>query len=229
MELIYAGKTKNVYRLDNGKLLLKFKDDVTGENGVFDPGSNSVALSIEGVGRANLQLSVLFFDELSKRGIHTHYVSSDIDKNEMIVLPAHVFGKGIEVICRYHAVGSFFKRYGSYIEYGAPLTGYVECTLKDDVLGDPLITSEGLDILGIMKPEMFDSLKIQTKQIAGIVREMLALKGLDLFDIKFEFGYVDNEIILIDEISSGNMRVYRNNNPLDPMELASIMLGSSMR
>ncbi|MDD4773952.1 MAG: phosphoribosylaminoimidazolesuccinocarboxamide synthase [Eubacteriales bacterium] len=229
MDLIYTGKTKNVYRLENGHYLLKFKDDVTGENGIFDPGSNAVGLSIAGVGRANLQLSVLFFDELSRRGIRTHYVSADIDKNERVVLPAEAFGKGIEVICRYHAVGSFLKRYGSYVKYADPLPGYVECTLKDDERGDPFITSEGLEVLGIMKPGMFNSLKIQTQQIAGIVREMLASKGLSLYDIKFEFGYADNKVILIDEIATGNMRVYRNGNPLDPMELASIMLGDPLK
>ncbi|MHB1152930.1 MAG: phosphoribosylaminoimidazolesuccinocarboxamide synthase [Eubacteriales bacterium] len=225
MDLIYKGKTKNVYRLDDGNFLLKFKDDVTGENGVFDPGSNTIGLSIEGVGRANLQLSVLFFNELTKRGIRTHFISADKDKNEMVVLPAKVFGKGLEVICRYRAVGSFFRRYGAYTEFAASLPAYVECTFKDDALGDPLVTSEALDVLGIMKPEMFCSLKNQTQQIAGVVREMLAEKGLELYDIKFEFGYVDNEVILIDEIASGNMRVYRNNESIDPMELASIMLG----
>ncbi len=224
MELIYTGKTKNVYRLEDGKCLLKFKDDVTGENGVFDPGSNSVGLSIEGIGRVNLQLSVLFFEELAGRGIKTHFISADIEKAEMVVLPAKTFGNGLEVICRYRAVGSFFRRYSAYIDFAAPLPAYVECTFKDDALGDPLVTSDALDVLGIMKPEMYESLKKQTQQIAGVVHEVLAGKNLELYDIKFEFGYVGDKIILIDEIASGNMRVYRNGVFVDPMELASIML-----
>lgn len=57
MELIYTGKTKNVYRLDNGNYQLQFKDDATGEDGVFDPGSNNVGLTIEGAGRAGLRLT----------------------------------------------------------------------------------------------------------------------------------------------------------------------------
>ena len=48
MKLVYTGKTKNVYALDNGNYLLKFKDDCTGKDGVFDPGENSVGLTIEG-------------------------------------------------------------------------------------------------------------------------------------------------------------------------------------
>ena len=225
MKLVYKGKTKDVYALENGNYLLKFKDDVTGENGVFDPGANTVGLSIEGIGRQNLRTSILFFEELTRRGIKTHYVSADVDKAEMEVLPARVFGKGLEVICRYRAVGSFIRRYGSYIESGAPLPAYVECTLKDDALGDPLITCEGLDVLGIMTPAMFEQLKAKTQQIAGVVKEMLADKGMELYDIKFEFGYVGDEVILIDEIASGNMRAYKDGKPVDPMVLTAAMLG----
>ena len=69
MELVYTGKTKNVYALENGNYLLKFKDDCTGKDGKFDPGENSVGLTIEGVGRVNLQMSVYFFEKLREAGI----------------------------------------------------------------------------------------------------------------------------------------------------------------
>ena len=225
MELVYKGKTKDVFKLENGNYLLKFKDDVTGVDGVFDPGANEVGLSIEGVGKANLRMTKMFFEELAARGIKTHYVSCDIDKCEMEVLPAKVFGNGLEVICRYRAVGSFLRRYGAYCKEGDKLNAYVECTLKDDALGDPLITGEGLEALGIMTPEMFASLKEQTQTIAGVVSEVLARYNTELYDIKFEFGYVGNEVILIDEIASGNMRVYRDGKYIEPMELSDIVLG----
>jgi len=225
MKEVYVGKTKDVFALDNGNYLLLFKDDVTGENGVFDPGANTVGLSIEGIGKQNLRTSILFFEELKKRGIKTHYVSADIDKAQMEVLPAKVFGHGLEVICRLRAVGSFYRRYGKYIEEGAVLPKYVECTLKDDALGDPLVTSEGLEALGIMTQEMFDSLKEQTQKITAVVEEILAKKGMELYDIKFEFGYVGDEVILIDEIASGNMRVYKDGVIMDPIDLTNEILG----
>ena len=106
-----------------------------------------------------------------------------------------------------------------YIKEGAELPAYVECTLKDDELGDPLVTSEALDALGIMNYAMFDQLKAQTQLIAGVVKEVLAKYGLELYDIKFEFGYVGDEVILIDEIASGNMRVYKDGEYIDPMKL----------
>lgn len=226
MQKIYEGKTKDVYSLENGNVLLKFKDDCTGKDGVFDPGENTVGLQIEGIGKENLKTSIHFFEILKEAGIKTHYVCADIEKATMEVLPATVFGKGLEVICRLKATGSFIRRYGDYIEDGAVLEGgYVETTLKDDAKGDPLITAEGLAALGIMSEAMFASMKAQTLAITKIVADDLAKKGLDLYDIKFEFGYHNDEVILIDEIASGNMRVYKDGKIVEPMDLTAIILG----
>ena len=229
MNLLYKGKTKDVYALENGNVLLKFKDDCTGKDGVFDPGENSVGLTIDGIGKANLQSSVYYFELCKKAGIKTHYVSADIENATMEVLPAECFGKaqggnGLEVICRLVATGSFIRRYGEYIKNGTPLEGgYVECTFKNDEKGDPLVTGEGLVALKVMTEEMFKSLKAQTLAITKIVADDLKTLGLDLWDIKFEFGYNNGEVILIDEIASGNMRVYKGDTIVDPVELTKII------
>ena len=220
MEKIYTGKTKDVYKLDNGNVLLKFKDDCTGKDGVFDPGENTVGLTIEGIGKANLKSSVYYFEMLKKAGIKTHYVSADIENATMEVLPGKVFGHGLEVICRLVATGSFIRRYGEYIADGTPLEGgYVECTFKNDAKGDPLVTAEGLVALGVMSMDMFNQMKEQTLKITKVVADDLKSIGLDLWDIKFEFGYNNGEVILIDEIASGNMRVYKDGKIVDPVEL----------
>ncbi len=225
MKKIYEGKTKDVYSLENGNVMLKFKDDCTGKDGVFDPGENSVGLTIEGIGKANLRTSVYYFDMLKENGIKTHYVSANVDEATMEVLPATVFGKGLEVICRLVATGSFIRRYGEYIADGTVLDGgYVECTFKNDEKGDPLVTSEGLAALGVMSEEMFASMKEQTLKITKIVADDLKKIGLDLWDIKFEFGYNNGEVILIDEIASGNMRVYKDGSIVDPVELTKLIL-----
>ncbi len=230
MKKIYEGKTKDVYALDNGNVMLKFKDDCTGKDGVFDPGENSVGLTIEGIGRANLETSVLYFELLKKAGVKTHYVSADVENATMEVLPAENFGKnlggnGLEVICRLVATGSFIRRYGEYIKDGTPLEGgYVECTFKNDEKGDPLVTGEGLAALGVMSPELFESMKEQTLKITKIVADDLKSIGLDLWDIKFEFGYHNGEVVLIDEIASGNMRVYKDGKIVPPVELTKLIL-----
>lgn len=225
MKKVYVGKTKDVYQLDNGNVMLEFKDDCTGKDGVFDPGENTVGLKIEGIGRANLETSVMFFEILKNEGIKTHYVSADIEKATMEVLPGKVFGKGLEVICRLVATGSFIRRYGDYIEDGTSLApGYVETTFKDDDKGDPLVTPDGLAVLGVMSLEQYESMKEQTIKITNIVANELKKKGLDLWDIKFEFGYNGDEVILIDEIASGNMRVYKDGKIVDPVTLTKIIL-----
>lgn len=224
MKKLYTGKTKDVYDLENGNYMLQFKDDMTGENGVFDPGANTVGAHIEGIGRENLRVSVKFFEMLNAAGIKTHYVSADIENATMEVLPAKPFGKGLEVICRYRAVGSFIRRYGAYIEDGAKLPAYVEMTIKDDDRGDPLITKEGLEVLGIMSGEQFDAIVKATKEITAIVAAEVEKAGAEFYDIKFEFGFNDQEVILIDEIASGNMRAYKDGKTLEPMELTALLL-----
>ena len=223
MEKIYTGKTKDVYKLDNGNVMLKFKDDCTGKDGVFDPGENSIGLTIEGVGDVNLRMSIYFFEKINAAGIKTHFVSADLDNTTMEVLPAKVFGHGLEVICRHKAVGSFIRRYGDYIEAGADLPAYVETTFKNDALGDPLVTKDALVCLGVMTEEQYDDMKAMTQKITQIIADDLAEKGLVLYDIKFEYGYdKDGKVMLIDEVASGNMRVYKDGEYIDPMTLSKL-------
>ena len=223
MKLVYTGKTKDVFALESGNYLLKFKDDCTGKDGVFDPGENSVGLTIDGVGDVNLRMSIYFFEKVNAAGILTHYVSADLENTTMEVLPARVFGKGLEVICRHKAVGSFYRRYSDYIEEGADLPAYVEMTFKNDEKGDPLVTKEGLVALGVMSDAQYEDMKVMTQRITKIVADDLLEKGLVLYDIKFEFGYdKDGNVMLIDEIASGNMRVYKDGEYIDPMTLSKL-------
>ena len=222
-KLVYTGKTKNVFEMPNGHYLLKFKDDCTGKDGVFDPGMNEVGLTIEGVGDVNLRMTDYFFKLINEAGIRTHFVKANFEDTTMEVLPAKVFGHGLEVICRLKAVGSFIRRYGEYIEEGSDLPAYVETTFKNDALGDPLVTKDGLVVLGIMTAEQYEAVKEMTQKITMIVADDMKEKGLDLYDIKFEFGYDANgDVMLIDEIASGNMRVYKNGEYIQPMTLSEL-------
>ena len=225
LRLVYRGKTKDVFALENGNYLLKFKDDVTGTDGVFDPGANTVGLSIDGMGRQNLETTVHFFELLKRAGIRSHYVSADLDKNTMEVLAAQPFGHGVEVICRKRAVGSFIRRYGSYIEEGAPLDDYVEMTLKDDAKNDPLITREALAALHIMDNAQYEAVVEETRRITALVAGELARHGLELYDIKYEFGKTANGVVLIDEISAGNMRAKDQGQNVEALELTARILG----
>ena len=104
-------------------------------------------------------------------------------------------------------------------------TPTIEFSYKNDDLGDPLITPDGLDAIGVMTLDQYAQMKAMTQKISGIVKEALAEKGLDLYDIKFEFGYYNGEVILIDEIASGNMRVYKDGEIVEPTDLTKLILG----
>lgn len=227
MELIYQGKTKDVYRNENKDIVLKFKDDVTGEDGVFDPGSNTVGLTIAGAGKSGLRMTSHFFKLIEDRGIPTHYIETNLDDATMTVKDAEMFGNGLEVICRYKAVGSFLRRYGAYCEDGQTLEAFVEVTLKDDMRDDPPISKDALAALHILTHEEYETLKGLTQEISNIVKGELGKQGLELYDIKLEFGKdkATGEIMLIDEISGGNMRVYKDRAHIQPMDLEKKLLG----
>lgn len=221
--LIYQGKTKDLHKDMEGNYYFQFKDDVTGKDGVFDPGENQVGAVMEGSGKSNVIVSTFFFELLKEKGIPTHFISSDVENSTMQIKPATVFGEGLEVICRFKAVGSFVRRYGLYVESGTDLDSYVEFTLKDDDRKDPLITQDALEQLGILKDGEYGRLKELTAKISEIIKEALAEKDLELYDIKLEFGRLEgsDEIVLIDEVSGGNMRVYHKSEYIDPLELVN--------
>ena len=82
------------------------------------------------------------------------------------------------------------------------------------------ITKDALVAIGVMTDAQYEDLKDMTQKITKIVADDLAEKGMELYDIKFEFGYApDGSVMLIDEVASGNMRVYKNGEYVDPMTL----------
>ena len=214
-EKIYSGKTKDLYALANDNILLVFKDDVTGgEDGVIDPGANAVIGQVEGKGRKSLAMTEHFFKCLHAAGIPTHLVRLDLEQASMEVRRAEPLGKdisgkgGLEFICRTRPWGSFQRRYQNYIgETTGDLDYLVEITIKDDERGDPLINDDTIVALGLLSQQHLDQAKDLTRQVCRIVESDLADKGLGLIDMKIEIGFVDGEVVVIDEVSADAMRV----------------------
>lgn len=213
-EKIYSGKTKDLYTLPNGNILLAFKDDVTGEGGTIDPGANTVIGQIEGKGRKALTMTDYFFKRLHVTDISTHFVNVDLEKCTMEVRRAEPLGMdingagGLEFVCRSRPWGSFVRRYQKYIRDTAQkLNHLVEITIKDDERGDPLINDDTIVALGLLSPAHLEQAKNITRHVCRIVEADLSDKGLSLIDMKIELGLVDNEVVVIDEISADAMRV----------------------
>ncbi|MCL2177773.1 MAG: phosphoribosylaminoimidazolesuccinocarboxamide synthase [Firmicutes bacterium] len=225
MEIFYKGKTKDVYKLANGNYVLRFKDTVTGwaDSGERDSGGNQVVGEVAGVGYNCLKVSKYYFELLNKNKIPTHFISANLDKVEMEVLPCQVFGFGLEWVIRYKATGSFTKRFGAFVEEGDDLPEVFEVTLKDDDRDDPPITEEILVALKKITAKEFKQLADLTRKSAQIVKADLAKKGAQLWDIKFEFGRdAKGKFVVIDEVSGGNMRVYKNGEKLSYEQVAAL-------
>lgn len=225
MKKIRDGKTKALFEAPDGNILLQFKDDVTGTGDVIDPGANDVIGKVEGKGNASLRLSKHFFEILKEKGIPSHYIEANPEDNTMLVKKAETFGEGLEFICRLKAAGSFLRRYGKYAKENQPFDYLVEITLKDDQRGDPLINDDALVQLNLLTEDEVKEAKELTKKVTELVKLECERFGLELIDIKFEFGKVDGKIVVIDEISGDNMRVRKNGNPVMQKELCNIICG----
>jgi phosphoribosylaminoimidazole-succinocarboxamide synthase len=199
MDVIYKGKTKNVLKDGAGNCYLLFKDAATGENGVFDPGSNTVGGSVAGKGKIGLTISKHFFELMEKKGIPTHYLGADLDQCLMKVRPVSV--PKLEFVLRYFTAGSMCRRFT--LEPDIPFDPpYLEVTLKDDDQGDPLISERLCLIKGLLKEGQYQEALELLVKAGEVLRAELKRLGLSLIDFKLEFGFdAEGHICIADEIT----------------------------
>ncbi len=210
MKTLYDGKTKTVL-LDEetGIVNLLFKDTATGENGMFDPGYNTVGGSVEGKGKIGLRISKYFFEIMEKNGIPTHYLGADIDKCLMQVRKLTV--PKLEFVLRYFTAGSMCRRFT--LPEGIPFDPpYKEVTLKDDEQGDPLISERLCLMKNMLLPGMYDEGLRIVEQVGEVLKRELAAMDLQLIDFKIEIGYdEDGKVYVVDEITPDIWRVKDKN------------------
>ena len=210
MKTLYDGKTKTVMLdEDTGVVNLFFKDTATGENGMFDPGYNTVGGSVEGKGKIGLTISKYFFELMEKNGIPTHFLGADIDKNLMQVKQLTV--PKLEFVMRYFTAGSMCRRFT--LPEGIPFDPpYKEVTLKDDEQGDPLITERLCLMKDMLIPGVFDQGLELVEKVGEVLKAELAKMDLQLIDFKIEVGYdKDGKVYVVDEITPDIWRVKDKN------------------
>ncbi len=224
MKTLYTGKTKDVL-LDEEKNIvhLLFKDSATGENGVFDPGSNSVGGSVEGKGKIGLAISKYFFELMESNGIPTHYIDADVDAGLMQVRNLTV--PKLEFVLRYETAGSMCRRFT--LEEGIVFDPvYTEVTLKDDIQGDPLISERICLMKGLLKEGQYDEALDILVRVGEVLRKELASLNLKLIDFKIEVGYDENgKMYVADEITPDIWRVRdENGNIPNQIDCAKMLL-----
>jgi phosphoribosylaminoimidazole-succinocarboxamide synthase len=218
MEIIYDGKTKCMLS-DGKKVLLQFKDTVTGDaHGRLDTGGDFVVGSVKGKGIASAKVAVYFFKLLKEFGIPTHFRRVRSDSEIEVLLAEKI---PLEVIYRARAFGSFLARYKGRVEPMAQLD-LIEFNLKDDALKDPLITPQAIVKLGLASEDELERMEAMARKIASVVAKALSARGLELVDMKLEFGRADGELLMVDELSGDTMRVRDKiqKRTIDQMELA---------
>ena len=242
LKKIYEGKTKDVYEYNENEILLYTKDETTGwwrknefKERFFeeDPGGNEVGPAIAGMGQKNLISSEYYFKKFHEAKIPNHYIDCNIDENLMLVDNGEIFGQGFEAIIRFYAMGSLLRRFPDQYTEGSPLSDFFETTLKSDADNDPPITKEDLIDQNILTANQYEQIKKICRRAADLIAADLKDENLTLVDIKFEIATVDDQIVLIDEISSGIMRVARGTvsteNILKEEELADILVTRAKR
>ncbi|MCD8107170.1 MAG: phosphoribosylaminoimidazolesuccinocarboxamide synthase [Oscillospiraceae bacterium] len=198
MDKLYEGKSKIVYEgTEPGTCIIKYKDTATAGNGVKKE-------DLPGKGLLNAKISNLIFDYLAKNGVKTHLIEV-LDETSVLVKKADIVM--VEVIVRNVAAGSFSKKYG--VPEGTKLLNTVtEFSLKSDELGDPMINDCQITALGVATQAELDELKAVSLKVDQLMSELFLKCGIKLIDFKLEFGRVDGELLLCDEISPDSCRLW---------------------
>ena len=197
--LLYEGKAKRLYATENEEILyVTYKDSATAFNG-------EKKAEINGKGILNNKITTILFEQLKKYGIESHFIEQ-LSENDQLVKKVEIIP--LEVVVRNIAAGSLSKRLG--LEEGTLLKHpIVEFYLKDDELGDPLLTNAHLDLLEIASSEEIDTLQTMALKVNQVLLPIFSDIGVTLVDFKLEFGKTaDGSILLADEISPDTCRLW---------------------
>ncbi|MEH7072992.1 phosphoribosylaminoimidazolesuccinocarboxamide synthase [Neobacillus drentensis] len=198
-ELLYEGKAKRIYATDEEQIVLvEYKDSATAYNG-------QKKADITGKGRLNNEITSLLFLKLKEQGIESHFIER-VSETEQLVKKVSIIP--LEVVVRNIAAGSLAKRLG--IEEGRDLsTPMVEFYLKNDELGDPLLTIDHVLELQVATAEEAAVLREKALQINTVLSSFFNELGIRLIDFKLEFGKdAEGTILLADEISPDTCRLW---------------------
>ena len=198
-QLLYEGKAKRLYATEDSNILfVEYKDSATAFNGEKKE-------EIAGKGVLNNRITTLIFEKLKSNGIESHFVKR-ISDHEQLVRKVEIIP--IELVVRNIAAGSLANRLG--LKEGTPLKRpIVEYYYKNDDLGDPHISTEHIDVLGIATPEEVQALYDGGLRVNEVLRPMFAEIGVELIDFKLEFGRdAEGNVLLADEISPDTCRLW---------------------
>jgi phosphoribosylaminoimidazole-succinocarboxamide synthase len=196
---IFDGKAKQLYATDDPtRVVILYKDDISAYNGIKKS-------SIHNKGILNNKISEIIYQKLEENGVKTHFIKRLDDRNQLCKKIA-IFP--LEFIIRNVIAGSLARRLD--MEEGTrPKNTIFEICLKSDFLNDPLINEHHAVALNLISYEELDKVYELSMQINRIVTALFLQVGIDVVDMKLEFGYDENNnLLLADEISPDTARFW---------------------
>ena len=196
---LYEGKAKIVWATEHpDEVAQQFKDDAT----AFDGKKKG---QIAGKGVRNARISAILFRLLEENGVATQLIDQ-IFEDTLLCKKLQMFP--VEAVVRNYAAGSICKRLG--LAEGAELKKpMLEFFLKDDSLGDPLVTEAHIGELELASPQELEEIKRLALRVNEVLRQFFAARNIMLVDFKLEFGKDSaGNIVLGDEISPDTCRFW---------------------
>lgn len=212
-KILKSGKVREVYDL-GAELLIVATDRISAFDHILPNG-------IPDKGKILTQISLFWFD-FTQKIISNHVIASNIsdfpsdlkkygpllEKRSMIGKKTRVIP--IECVVRGYLSGSGLKEYqksGAICGIKLP-PGLIESEKLPEPIFTPTTKAETGHDLNITEKEVIDRvgketadfIKSKTIEVYRACADYADKKGIIVADTKFEFGFVDGEIILIDEI-----------------------------
>jgi len=204
LKLIYEGKTKKVYDMDD-KVLLKFKD-------VFTAFDGKKVEEVKGKGKVNAEFTELLMKYLEQHGVKTHFLS----RNEDEIVAIKTKPLPLEFIVRNYAYGSLLKRLPILEKGQRLLTPVFEVHYKSDELHDPLLAEDDPVAAGIVSKDVMKTIRETTLKVNELLTELFEKAGFKLIDFKVEYGITeDGRVVLIDELSPDSFRAHKGGEAYD--------------
>ena len=199
LELLYEGKSKQIYKTDSSEhVVVRFKDDTTAFY-------NIKRATIENKGRLTCDISSMVLEYLNSRNINTHFIERVGDDGQLCRVVEHV---PVEVIVRNVVAGSMAKRLG--MDEGiVPENTIFDLCLRRSDLGDPLINDHHAVALGLLSYEELAHMYEMSSAINNALIELYDKAGIIVVDFKIEFGRAaDGSLVLADELSPDTCRLW---------------------
>ena len=202
-KMLYDGKAKTIFEgPETGTVIQYFKDDATAYN-------KQKHAILPGKGVLNNRISAYIMTRLENMGIPTHFLKS-VNMREQLVREVEIIP--LEVIVRNVAAGNMSKRLN--IKEGTVLPRpIIEFSLKNDELGDPMVSEDQIFAFGWADPIELEEIMAMSWRVNDFLSGLFAGIGLRLIDFKLEFGRLYGDmgelyLLLADEVSPDNCRLW---------------------